>query len=80
MEKDDIPGLLRQAQEKDRRAAERVWDECRRAWGHALDWQKRAGRAFAEEGLQTDVLRQGIDAWIERERAALREKLRRLLG
>lgn len=76
---DDIPELLRQAQAKDEASARALLEAFRRSMEAPLAWQKKAGRALAEEGLETDVLTQGIEAWIEREREALREKLRRLL-
>jgi hypothetical protein len=84
---DDIPQLLRQAQEIDSDTAAGLWDSCKEAWRRATDWHKKAGRALAEEGLATDILRQQIEVWIERERGRLREgsyshawRLRRPVG
>lgn len=80
MEQPDIPDLLREAQDRGlRTAAEGLLQGFRTRCMQAVAWQREAGRALAEEGLETDVLRQGIEGWIEREREALRGALRRLL-
>lgn len=77
---DELPGLLREAQDRGlRTAAEQLLITFRRTCGQAMNWHRMAGRVLAEEGLDTDVLRQGIEAWIARGRAELREGLRHLL-
>lgn len=76
---DDITELLRQAQDRvlDARS---LLEGYSSALQRVADWHRIAGHAFAEEGLETDVLRQTTDARIECERRTLREKLRRILG
>jgi hypothetical protein len=81
MTPDETPELLRQAEERGLGGqAEALLEELRQALEHALAWHKRAGRALASEGLATDVFREQIHRWIEREKEAIREKLRRLLA
>ena len=76
---DDIPELLRQAHAKDPAATEEMWDECRASWAQAVAWHRKAGRAFASEGLETSALSEQTTLRIARDKAALREALRGLL-
>lgn len=79
-QQDDISELLRLAQDRGlRTAAEGLLVRFRVSCQQALDWHREAGRALAAEGLDTDVLRQGIEAWVERERQTLRTALKALL-
>lgn len=54
--------------------------EYRKSLQLPVQWHREAGRALASEGLDTDVLRVEIDRWLDRERLALAEKLKGLLG
>jgi hypothetical protein len=78
---DDIPQMLREPQERGlRTAAEGLLQTYRVSCQHALDWQRKAGRVLAEKGLETDVLRQRVERWIEREWRQLRDALVELLA
>lgn len=77
---DEIQSLFREAQERGlRTAAEGLLISFRAACQNAVGWHRQAGRALAQEGLDTDVLRREIEAWIERERSTLRGRLRALV-
>lgn len=76
----DIPDLLGQLKHTEQapEAAKLLasfHDEAHKA----LQWQREAGQALAWEGLQTDVLKERIELWIECGRQRLRTGLCALL-
>jgi hypothetical protein len=76
----EIPGLLREAQERGlRTAAEGHLLAFRVGCQNALRWHCDAGRALASEGLCTGEFDRQIELWIVRERRRLRGALRELL-
>jgi hypothetical protein len=76
---DDITGLLREAQDRGLNAWT-LLSEYSATMKTVTDWYRQAGRAFAEEGLQTDVLERSTHERIENERQRFCKKLRGLLG
>lgn len=78
---DRIPALIEEA--KARGLDEETFgllDDYRRALRQPLAWYRKAGRAFAEEGLETDVLKAEVERWLARERMELEQRLAALLG
>src|SRR5438309_2255176 len=64
--------LLREAQERGMgEAAHKALEDYKAALVFPLSWQRKAGRALAEEGLDTSLIGEGVEQWVERERADL---------